>query len=631
MSWQPIILKGISYLSQSKEPAFLEFERGLNVICGATDSGKSFILETIDFMLASSYPIKLRDINELVDYDRVRLLIETGDKNLTFERPAVTNSRFLVFSGNYLTEVPKVFGLNLHANPYTPRENSVSKILLEAIGLSDKYLQTNKDGETKALGFRQLVPFILINEEKIIKAASPILGDEFIYHTRDYSTFKLLLTGIDDSALRSVELQPVTTPTDIESNITKSALIEELIRDLDLELEEDGRNQENLEERLNEINQLIVNQTVLVQENQQKLNLLNEERRAVVKEKNELTERIDELTGLFARFEILQKHYQVDLERLAAIVESGSVFVHLSKTPCPLCGSSVSEQHLEEQCDGNVEEVIIAAQSESQKVKRLLQELEQTIIDLNLEYNVLEQKKFHSINNIGELDLRINQLSLPLENLQISFHDLLEESVQIRGLLDKFARRDELEQKRQTLLKNFDQSSSNISVDSSVQVNISTPSEIPMSILDKFSVKVRTLLQNWHFPDSERVYFDVKSKDFVINGKLRGNRGKGLRAVAQAAITIGLMEFCRDNNLPHPGFVVLDSPLLGYYKPDGDDDSLKGTDLKERFYEYLATNHQDCQIIIIENEVPPEKLSQIKVTYFTKNPRKERYGFFPKP
>ena len=42
-------------------------------------------------------------------------------------------------------------------------------------------------------------------------------------------------------------------------------------------------------------------------------------------------------------------------------------------------------------------------------------------------------------------------------------------------------------------------------------------------------------------------------------------------------LVIGLMEFCLERNLPHPNFVVLDSPLLAYWKPEGDDDDLRGT------------------------------------------------------
>ena len=96
-------------------------------------------------------------------------------------------------------------------------------------------------------------------------------------------------------------------------------------------------------------------------------------------------------------------------------------------------------------------------------------------------------------------------------------------------------------------------------------------------------------------------------------------------------MTIGLMEFCKERDLSHPGFIVLDSPLLAYYKPESSEDSLlQESDLKVRFYDYLATNHSDSQIIILENEHPPDNLvERINLTVFTKNPNEGRYGFFP--
>lgn len=49
-------------------------------------------------------------------------------------------------------------------------------------------------------------------------------------------------------------------------------------------------------------------------------------------------------------------------------------------------------------------------------------------------------------------------------------------------------------------------------------------------------------------------------------------------------VSIALVEFCQENGLSHPGFLVLDSPLLAYYKPEGEDDvALQGTDLKKNF------------------------------------------------
>ena len=95
-------------------------------------------------------------------------------------------------------------------------------------------------------------------------------------------------------------------------------------------------------------------------------------------------------------------------------------------------------------------------------------------------------------------------------------------------------------------------------------------------------------------------------------------------------MNIGLLEYCKEKDLPHPGFVVLDSPLLAYWAPEGMEDSLEGSDLKDRFYEYLAANHSDSQVIIVENEHPPAALEKkIGLTVFTKNPHQGRYGFFP--
>jgi DNA repair ATPase RecN len=53
MTWSPLRLQGISFISPYKDPALLEFQNGLNVVCGASDTGKSFIAEAINFLLGA--------------------------------------------------------------------------------------------------------------------------------------------------------------------------------------------------------------------------------------------------------------------------------------------------------------------------------------------------------------------------------------------------------------------------------------------------------------------------------------------------------------------------------------------------------------------------------------------------
>lgn len=74
---------------------------------------------------------------------------------------------------------------------------------------------------------------------------------------------------------------------------------------------------------------------------------------------------------------------------------------------------------------------------------------------------------------------------------------------------------------------------------------------------------------------------------------------------------------------------MLDSPLLAYFKPEGDEEiALKETDLKERFYDFLIKHHHhDSQVIIIENQHPPEKIEHlVSLTIFTGNPNIGKFG-----
>ncbi len=91
-----------------------------------------------------------------------------------------------------------------------------------------------------------------------------------------------------------------------------------------------------------------------------------------------------------------------------------------------------------------------------------------------------------------------------------------------------------------------------------------------------------------------------------------------------------MLAYCRARQTPHTGFVVLDSPLLAYREPDGDEDDLQGTDLQEKFYDFIQAMPSDTQVIVIENTDPPEAIrNRNQSLMFSKNPHQGRYGLFP--
>ena len=623
MTWNPLQLRGLSFISPYKEPSSLEFQGGLNVVCGASDTGKSFIVEAIDFLLGAKGP--LRDIPERVGYDRERLTLESlHGETFTLER-STSGGNFRKFEGNWLTGEPDIESGTIlnqkheHGNPST-----LSTYLLSLIGLAGKYVQKNQQGITNSLSFRNLARLILVKESDITKELSPLLSGQNTEKTKDYSVFKLMLTGVDDSALvAQAEMQAELVNTR-KSNNAKVEFIDELLNELQAELSEIGINRTEAEEQLLQLQTQAEVQQEILNRRQRELDEKTERRYEVMRQIERLSDRINEISSLLSRFELLKDHYQIDLERLAAIEESGSLFVHLERTPCPMCGALPDEQHQDEVCDGDVESVVHAATAEIAKVEKLSLELDQTASDLRNEAEGLIIQKEELDPEFQGLNQEIQEIASPLREAQNNFSEIIRHSSEIQRVIDSFNRIGQLQEKRSTLRIEADEPVNSVSP----QIDLSS------SVLDDFAQKVQHLLQAWDFPGSNRLHFDEALKDIVIGGQPRTSRGKGLRAITHAAMTIGLMEFCKERNLSHPGFVVLDSPLLAYWKPEASEDRviLEGSDLKFRFYEYLADNCSDSQIIIIENEHPPNNITgRITSTTFTKNPNEGRYGFFPVP
>jgi len=610
-----LIIRNLAFIGPGKEPALVDFEAGLNVVCGASDTGKSFLIEVIDFMLGGT--TDLRDIPERVGYDRARLAVETKGSGLhTFEK-SVDGGNFSLYEGLVRGETSIEKTQTLKASHSHGKVDNLSGWLLDKIELFEKKIRKNKQGDTRSLSFRDIARLIVVTEAEIIRQTSPFLTGQYATGTAEYSTLKLLLTGADDSAI---------VPSDevASRNVgvaAKIELIEQWLTDLTDEIQSHGLDEDELIEQRNKLESSIEDKKESMSIFQSVLNESIFMRREIVNTREQCKDRLGEIEELLERFDLLGNHYKIDIERLKGIEESGSLFVHQQKVPCPLCGAMSSEEHDNDECEGDVNSVVLAATAEIGKIHKLSNDLEVTVEELKKENDQLSVRLNEVEREYEKVDQKIREAISPdFNKSQLEYTKLMEKKSEVGSGLELFGRLKKLEGQKAAL--------NELEEDEDKKETVTT--KLSKSVLNDFSKTVERILKAWNFPGVSDVYFDETAKDFVIAGKPRGSRGKGLRAITHAAVTIGLMEYCQTNSLPHPGFVVLDSPLLAYYKPEGDDDDLQGSDLKEKFYDYLATNHLDGQIIIIENEHPPESIvEQIKLTDFTKNPHQGRYGLFP--
>lgn len=611
-----LLIRYLAYFGPDRSPAALKFEPGLNVVCGASETGKSFIAESIDFMLGQENPV--RDIPERAGYDRTRLVIESdGHEPITLDR-SVEGGNFRAYEEVLYDDEPSTEARTIRWKHAASRTDTLSFELLNRIGYAGCVLRKNAAGATRSLSFRDMARLCVVTEEEIQRRTSPILSGQWVASTAEYAAFKLMLTGNDDRALVSSNDSPARR----ERDGGKIELLDQMIGELQAELDEEGIDEDELKEQKEKLEASIEARTEALSAVQREFSSLIATRAEAAKELKKAKARVLEISELVERFSLLDRHYESDLNRLQAIHESGTLFVHLETKPCPLCGALPGDQHLESDCDGNTEAVVLAANAEIEKILRLRAELDDTLQSLKAEALRLETRMPELQTQYDAIDTELGEVASPaVAQERSSYNELMTELGEVRSSLEKIARLEKLLARRTEL------DTENGSDDGSAQT---TKTQISKSVLDEFAQEIQQILEDWDYPDASRVFFDEGKKDIQISGKERGSTGKGLRAITHAAFTIGLMQFCRDRNLPHPGFVVLDSPLLAYWKPEGEADDLRGSDLKENFYRYLLGMSKDNQIIIIENEHPPDFVGkEAPVTVFTRNPSVGRYGFFP--
>ena len=162
--------------------------------------------------------------------------------------------------------------------------------------------------------------------------------------------------------------------------------------------------------------------------------------------------------------------------------------------------------------------------------------------------------------------------------------------------------------------------------------------ELNSTAAHEFAQTVSGILTAWRFPGQRQDSFDEATLDLKIDGKHGRDNGKGVRAITHAAFKVALLLYCRNRNLPHPGFPVLDTPLLTYRDPitsrygelSGDEKEIAQLPLKDYFFEHLFTESRDRQFIMLENLDPPTNIGDLAhVEVFYGEKAGGRQGLFP--
>lgn len=599
---------------EGRTPAEIHFGPGLNVISGASDTGKSYILALINYLMGSGTLPEA--IPEAHGYTSAFLTIHAiaEDKTYTLERALKGGDLRLYDGGPEGLRVKQP----LKAKHDPTRQDTVSAFLLGLCGLYEKkILKKKRPLQTRPVSFRDIIDLILVAEERIITKISPIHSANPMEDTPESAVFRLVLTGVDDGAIISQE--------DIKLSRSrqegKVQLLTEMVSRQDAELQRLKREHADLADSTHQMEEQISAALALREEHQQAIQAKEAERRAKWNDLKKVENRLIVVEGLLERFELLDAHYDSDLNRLAAVAEAEDAFSMLQVEYCPMCGApNDTHKHENVSKDYGVADVREGALREAEKIRVLQKDLNSARMDLAGEYDGLYPQQQEMKTAVDAASQFIQDELMPkLRTSSEKLGLLMERRSSIQNLeraeAQAVALRAQYDDAMRELKRPAPKASKVVSV---VRVNDT----------EGFCLATQELLRAWRFPELDRVVFSEEDEDLVISARQRSSRGKGIRALTYAAFLLGLMRYCLEQKRPHPGVVLMDSPLVAYKEPDPDGDNLS-PDVKDAFYRSLANGLALGQVVICENQdPPPDVAANINYIHFTKN-REGRYGFYP--
>jgi len=604
-------LRRLALVGLGKAPAEVTFTRGLNVIAGPSDTGKSFIAQCLDYALGSGDPPK--EIPEADGYSSVVLEIEANSDQRVY---SLERS---VRGGEVLCKTDGQPDRVLAAKHQGGKDDTVSQFLLDLSGLGTKKVRTNEHGATRPLSFRDIARLVIIDEETVIKEDSPVLSGQVIHKTVESGVFRLLLTGTDDSSIIAKEDPKVAKGR----QAGKIELLEGLLKATRERLAELGEVSTLAEERdrLTRIEASI--QNALVERNAAQVSVapLQAKRSTAWMALKAVESKFAVFSELQTRFELLQQQYESDLRRLEAIAEAGVRLDQLKEERCPMCGALAEHQH-HDHSDARPApaDVSQACKAEAAKTFKLLQDLQATRTATASEVEELQgardarQVEFDAISSELKrlMEQHVDEASKKVDDLRAgaeTCRKAIEHLERIRELDELLEEANKPKKKQKTDVAG---------------------AAVSTAQADPFSREVEALLKAWHFPDLDRVSYSENDQDVVISGRARKSHGKGVRAITRSAFNLALLRLCIEDERPFPNFVLIDSPLLVYEEPDADESSFP-QDIKKHFWQSVKTSFTEAQVIIIENshQLPGDgALDGVKVELFTGNEQGRR-GFIP--
>lgn len=623
----------------------VNFHEGVNIIYGDSATGKSSILNLIDYLLGaktfSLYP-------EIESSGRYCLL----DVTLSSQRYTIKRD---LFDASMPIEVyPCAVDLieQYAARKYNPSFSAssqyndmefYSEFLFTALGYNNvkiKESPTKDDSRLARLSFRDLFKFCYVDQDDL---GSKIFlqPENYALQTKNAEVFKYIFNALD-SQISDVQ-QNIATRTQRRNELDrKFKSVSEFLRESDFgSMSTLDSLVDNVDQKILEIEKQILNLNTRLTSDNDLYRALHSTITQITLDKRSLIQRQQENQTKVERFTRLKNDYLIDIAKFRASVSARKSIGDIPEeiTLCPICDNNLN--------------VGFAAQR-----------FDMVSIDkINYEINALNRRVKNS-------ELIIGEAKRQWEMDQAKLKDLSEAEIEARVLLDKqtielstpyLAERDTFVSKLGELKQNRKELVNRLKIRNQHNLLTTTIESLELS-LKELNDKLDILKAS--APSMEDVFSTLSDhlKEYLLYVKIKNptgigyTKGKylpkvrnieysnitsgGLRTIVGIGYLCSLMKEALNSDMSYPSFLMIDtvgkylgktqkgkSNIDGTSEEDDVREAVSDPEKYKNIYEYIINLSNDyflkdrvCQFILVDNDVPDhilDKISNFVVAHFS--------------
>ncbi len=607
-------IKQLSIKGKHRQDVVLKFSKGLNVISGPSNTGKTYILQCINYMFGSRKEPKY--IKENLGYSHIYLQLENYDGIvISLVRSLIDKSIYIydckiekIEKGNYYKKFKLI---------------ELSKFLLEFSNIKISKIRKNNKGGIQTLTFRNYMNLIMLDEMRITTEISPIFSGMYFNKSVEKSIFNTILSGKEDARL--------IIPNSKEKKVKLNYQLD-LIKFQIRETEEDISRLRKAIEQSDEVNNKIENAKKIIEKTNRVISKKMEAKNSILGNKEIIEKEIINIKGLLVRFSMLKENYLSDLERLEFIAEGTYYIDQLSDCSTQITNNCELNIFIKQTCNS------IEKHKKLEDICKLeISKLNNQIKELNLTRSKLENELSLKQTEIKKLTKQIEDIELELQNelnpQKIRLNEKLDtikfKQNEINNLENIFLEKQFKENSLKDLLRVKLRLFQEVKQLSKYEDSIVKDNEKKNYEIIKQLEELEELIK-WKFNDikinksneSTNIQINENTLDIRISEKEKESFGKGYRAILNSIFLYAILEYSREKNLYHPGLLILDTPFQQQCE--------FGDSIKNKFWNILANVKGDSQIIVAENIEPPLEIKE-KINYisFFSNDKYVKSGLFP--